>query len=83
MVLSLTVEMPASARSRIEAQEHRLRDALLNALLIEANTGGFDGNFTADPAQQRLRASLLAAGQAAAGNDVQRILIEDIGRQEQ
>ncbi|MCV2447942.1 hypothetical protein [Paracoccus sp. DMF] len=83
MVLTLTVEMPSSARPRIEAQEHRLRDALLNALLIEANTGGFDGNFTADPAQQRLRSALLAAAQAAAGSDVQRILIEDIGRQEQ
>ena len=75
--------MPASARPRIEAQEHNLRDALLNALLIEANTGGFDGNFTADPAQQRLRTALLTAAQAAAGSDVQRILIEDIGRQEQ
>lgn len=83
MVLSLTVEMPASARPKIEAQEHNLRDALLNALLIEANTGGFDGNFTADPAQQRLRTALLTAAQAAAGPDVQRILIEDIGRQEQ
>lgn len=83
MVLSLTVEMPASARAEIEAQEHRLRDALLNALMIEANTGGFDGNFTSDPAQQRLRAALLAAAQKASGAKVERILIEDIGRQEQ
>jgi flagellar FliL protein len=81
MVLSLTVEMPSSARPRIEAREHRLRDALLTALLIEANTGGFDGNFTADPAQQRLRAALLTAAQATAGSDVLRILIEDIGKQ--
>nr|WP_233253459.1 hypothetical protein [Paracoccus binzhouensis] len=83
MVLSLTIEMPASARPEIEAQEHRLRDALLNALMIQANTGGFDGNFTAEPALQRLRAALLAAGRKAAGPGVQRILIEDIGRQEQ
>ncbi|KRW95563.1 hypothetical protein O4J55_04315 [Paracoccus sp. PXZ] len=81
MILSLSVEMPASARADIEAQEHRLRDALLNALLIEANTGAFDGNFTAEPTLQRLRASLLAAGQKAAGPAVKRILIEDIGRQ--
>lgn len=83
MVLSLTVEMPVSARPEIEAQEHRLRDALLNALMIEANTGGFDGNFTSDPAQQRLRAALLDAAQKAAGPSVKRILIEDIGRQQQ
>jgi len=81
MILSLSVEMPASARAEIEAQEHRLRDALLNALMIEANTGGFNGNFTAEPALQRLRAALLAAGQKAAGPNVRRILIEDIGQQ--
>lgn len=83
MVLSLTVEMPATSRSVIETQEHRLRDSLLNALMIEANTGGFDGNFTAEPAQQRLRAALLIAAQKTAGPAVKRILIEDIGRQEQ
>jgi len=81
MILSLSIEMPAAARERIEAQEHRLRDALLNALMIEANTGAFDGNFTSEPALQRLRDALLAAGQKAAGPDVRRILIEDIGQQ--
>ena len=83
MVLTLSIEMPAAARPEIEAQENRLRDALLAALMIEANTGGFDGNFTSEPSLQRLRSSLLAAGQKAGGAAVQRILIEDIGRQEQ
>ncbi len=83
MVLSLSIEMPAEARPKIEAQEAKLRDALLGALMIEANTGGFDGNFTAETSLNRLRNSLQAAGQRAAGTDVQRVLIEDIGRQEQ
>lgn len=83
MVLSLSIEMPAEARPKIEAQEARLRDALLGALMIEANTGGFDGNFTSEPSLRRLRESLLAAGRRAGGVEVQRILIEDIGRQEQ
>lgn len=83
MILTLSIEMPASARAKIEAQENRLRDALLAALLIEANTGGFDGNFTSEANLRRLRKSLLAAGQRAGGADVQRILIEDIGRQQQ
>ncbi|WP_313352267.1 hypothetical protein [Paracoccus sp. (in: a-proteobacteria)] len=83
MILSLSVEMPASARADIEAKEHRLRDALLNALLIEANTGAFDGNFTAESSLQRLRTTLLAAGQKAAGPDIRRILIEGINRQVQ
>ncbi|QAR25563.1 hypothetical protein EO213_04255 [Paracoccus denitrificans] len=81
MILTLSIEMPASARADIEAQEHRLRDALLNALMIEANTGAFDGNFTAEPTLRRLRDALLAAGQRTAGPNVKRILIEDIGRQ--
>lgn len=83
MVLSLTIEMPADLRPLIEAQEHRLRDALLNALLIQANTGGFDGNFTAEPAQERLRTALLSAARAASDPGIKRVLIEDIARQEQ
>lgn len=83
MILSLTIEMPADARPTVEAQEHRLRDALLNALMIQANTGGFDGNFTSEPTLERLRAALLDAAQKAAGPTIKRVLIEDIARQEQ
>lgn len=83
MVLSITIEIPASARPAIEAQEHNLRDALLSALMTEANTGGFDGNFTTEPNLRRVRETLQVAAQRAAGPDARRILIEDIGRQEQ
>lgn len=83
MILSLGIETPASAQAEIEAQELRLRDSLLNALMIEANTGAFDGNFTSEVTLQKLRTSLLAAAQKTAGPNVRRILIEDIGRQEQ
>lgn len=83
MVMSLTLEMPEASRAGIEAQEHRLRDALLNALMIQANTGGFDGNFTSEPSLARLRAALLAAAQKAAGPQVVQVLIEDIARQDQ
>lgn len=83
MVMTLTLEMPESIRPAIEAQEHRLRDALLNALMIEANTGGFDGNFTSEPSLERLRDALLAAAQKAAGPQIAHVLIEDIARQDQ
>lgn len=83
MVMSLTLEMPEPARADIEAREHRLRDALLNALMIQANTGGFDGNFTSEPSLERLRRALLAAAQKAAGPQVAQVLIEDIARQDQ
>lgn len=83
MVLSLTLEMTAGAAPRISEQEHRLRDALLNALMIEANTGGFDGNFTAEASLSRVRASLLRAARKAGGEEIAGVLIEDIARQDQ
>lgn len=83
MVMSLTLEMPEKDRADIEAQEHRLRDALLNTLMIQANTGGFDGNFTSETSMNRLRGALLTAAQKAAGPQVTQVLIEDIARQDQ
>jgi len=83
MVLSLTIEMSSDAAPLIARQEHRLRDALLNALMIEANTGGFDGNFTSEASLSRLRRSLLAAARKASGPGVTSVLIEDIARQDQ
>ncbi|MTH34242.1 hypothetical protein GL279_06455 [Paracoccus limosus] len=83
MVLSLTIEMPAASRAKIEAQEHRLRDALLNALMIQANTGGFDGNFTSTASMDALRSALLAAARKAGGPEISGVLIEDLARQDQ
>ena len=82
MVLTLSLEIPATARAGIEAREHPLRDALLGALLAEANSGAFDGNFTSEPVLERLRQAMLTAARRAAGPEVRRVLIEDIGRQE-
>ena len=81
MVLSLTLEMPQAVSERVYAHEHKLRDALLRQLLIQANTGGFDGNFTADAHLRALRAALLAAAQAVVPQ-IGDILIGDIARQD-
>ncbi|WP_245155696.1 flagellar basal body-associated FliL family protein [Paracoccus ravus] len=83
MVLTLTLEISADARPEIEAREFRLRDAMLNALMIESNTGAFDGNFTSQPSLDRLRSALLKAARQAGGPKVARVLIEDIARQQQ
>ncbi len=83
MVLTLTVEMPKSAEEEIFHQEHRLRDALLRVLLIHANTGGFEGNFTADVHLGDLREKLLKAARKTSGDEIRAILIEDIARQDQ
>lgn len=83
MVMSLSLEIPLSTSSSIEAKQNPLRDALLNALLIEANTGAFDGNYTTETNLERVRASLLTAAQRVSGADIRRVLIEDIAKQDQ
>ncbi|WBU59790.1 hypothetical protein [Paracoccus albus] len=81
MVLTLTVEMPESEEEEVYRHEYRLRDALLRSLMIHANTGGFDGNFTLDARLRRLRESLLAAATGVTEGLVTDVLIEDIARQ--
>ncbi|WP_240558668.1 hypothetical protein [Paracoccus contaminans] len=81
MILSLSLEMPEGDRETVNAHELKLRDGLLRQLLIRANTGGFDGNFTAEPQLRALRAELLATAQGIVPA-ITGILIEDIARQE-
>lgn len=83
MVLTLTVETTQPQLTAVQQQEHRLRDALLGALMIHANTGGFDGNFTTEVHLAALRKKLVAAGQKVSGQSIVNILIEDIARQDQ
>lgn len=81
MILTLSIETTEGALEPMKQQEHRLRDALLRQLLILANTGGFDGNFTADARIRVLREGLLKAARAATDLPVDKVLIEDIARQ--
>ncbi|MCQ0969117.1 flagellar basal body-associated FliL family protein (plasmid) [Paracoccus sp. TK19116] len=82
MILTLTLETPGEALSGVEALEHRLRDAMLRQLIIHANTGGFDGNYTSEGQLRKLRDALLAAARSAGGDGVDAVLIEDIARKE-
>ena len=81
MILSLSLEMPGTARETVHAHEIKLRDALLRQLLIHANTGGFDGNFTSEAHLRKLRADLTAVAQSVIPG-ITAVLIGDIGRQE-
>lgn len=81
MVLSLSLEIPAAAAETAYAHEIKLRDAMLRQLLIHANTGGFDGNFTAEPQLRTLRADLVKTAQATIP-EVGAVLIGDIARQD-
>lgn len=81
MILTLSLETTATELEEIARQEHRLRDALLRQLLIVANTGGFDGNFTTEGRLRGLRKTLLEAVQVSVGSKISGVLIEDIARQ--
>lgn len=83
MVLALSIEVPTAAEEAVFRQEHRLRDALLRRLLIHANTGGFDGNFTDEAHLDLLRGSLLTEARRVSGDTVNAVLIGDIARQNQ
>lgn len=81
MILTLTLETGGGELEAMKQQEHRLRDALLRELLIHANTGGFDGNFTSEARLAPLRDRLHKAAQASTSLPVKAVLIEDIARQ--
>ncbi|WBU56940.1 hypothetical protein [Paracoccus sediminicola] len=82
MVLSLALEMPKDMQEEIYRQEFRLRDGLLRTLLIQANTGGFDGNFTVEARMRSLREALLKTARDLSDGVVTDVLIEDIARQD-
>lgn len=81
MILTLVLETDKGQLDALGHQEHRLRDALLRQLMIHANTGGFDGNFTVERNVQTLRDSLLTAARAATDLPVHAVLIQDLARQ--
>ncbi|TJZ87938.1 MULTISPECIES: hypothetical protein [Paracoccus] len=81
MILTLTMQTDSTSLGALAKKEHSLRDAMLRALMIHANTGGFDGNFTADRNLATLREGLLRAARAATDLPVSAVLIEDIVRQ--
>lgn len=81
MILTLSIETNRPSLANLQMQEHKLRDALLRRLLIQANTGRFDGNFTTETYLTELRADLLAAARGASDEVIHEVLIEDITRQ--
>lgn len=82
LILTLAVTIPEGNEEAVYRNEFRLRDALLRNLLIHANSGGFDGNFTAEAHLELLRARLLETAQAIVPGAISGVLIADIARQE-
>lgn len=81
MILSLVLETDKGQAVALGQQEHRLRDALLRQLMIHANTGGFDGNYTVDRNVQALREDLLQAARGVTDLPIRAVLIQDLARQ--
>lgn len=82
VVLSLTLEVAEEAGDAVRQREPKLRDSFLRVLLDHANSGGFDGAFTANGAMDNLRDALLEIGRSDAGAGLRDVLILDINRQD-
>ncbi|MEP3347205.1 MAG: flagellar basal body-associated FliL family protein [Litoreibacter sp.] len=82
VVLSLSLEAPASETAFIYEREPKLRDAFLQVMFDHAYIGGFNGVYTASPAMDALRSSLLESARLVAGESISDILITDIVRQD-
>lgn len=82
MLMSLSVEVPGGTETEVAPIEPKIRDAFLRVLFDHANTGGFDGVFTAGAAMRPLRAALLRAAEGASGGLVTDVLIVEMVRED-
>jgi hypothetical protein len=82
MILSLSVEVDEGLSDEVYTREPKLRDRFLQALFRHAQSGAFDGVFTAGPAMRDLRGSLLEEARSVLGPIVHDVLVTDILRQD-
>jgi len=82
VVLTLNLEVAPGQDEHVQSYEPRLRDAFLQALFDHANTGGFDGMFTASGNMRSLRNALMAEARVVLGEAITDVLILDIVRQD-
>jgi hypothetical protein len=82
VILSLSIEVPEGEDAPVLTAEPRLRDAFLQVLFDHANTGGFDGAFTATETMRGLRLALDAAAREVLGDLARDVLVIDIVRQD-
>lgn len=83
VVLSLSLEVPETARDGVFWHEPKLRDSFLQVLFDHANSGGFEGAFTAPEKLAPLRLALRERAQKDLGKErVTDVLITEIARQD-
>ncbi len=82
VVLSLSLELNTGGPELVYKMEPKIRDAFLQVLFDHANSGGFDGNFTAGRNMNLLRRALLEVARSILGTAVDNVLIVDVVRQD-
>lgn len=82
IVVSLSIETDQGLTEEVYRREPKLRDEFLKVLFRHAQSGAFDGVFTAGPVMRDLRGSLLVAAQDVLGMVAHDVLVTDILRQD-
>lgn len=82
VTVSLSLEAQPGNEDTFYKLEPKLRDAFLQVLFDHANMGGFDGEFTHSDNMETLRRSLLEAARKDLGDEVNRVLIVSMSRQD-
>ncbi|QFT74789.1 flagellar basal body-associated protein FliL [Ruegeria sp. THAF33] len=82
VTLSLSLEANPAITETYYAIEPKLRDGFLQVLFDHANTGGFDGTFTESGNLDVLRNSLLEVARKEFGDNVSKVLILSVNRQD-
>lgn len=82
VTMSLSLEANSAITDTFYAIEPKLRDGFLQVLFDHANTGGFDGAFTHSDNLSTLRKSLLEVAKKDLGDDVSKVLIMSVSRQD-
>lgn len=83
VVVSLSVETDTETAAVVEGVKPRLRDSFLKAMFRHANSGGFDGSFTAGTKMDDLKSALLAAARGILpGAPLDEVLVTGIARQD-
>ena len=83
VVVSLSVETDTGSAPAIEGLKPRLRDGFLKAMFRHANSGGFDGSFTAGAKMDDLKSALLQTARGILPDaPVGEVLITEIARQD-
>lgn len=84
VVLSVSIATEGEkGASALEAVQPRLRDSFLKVMFRHANSGGFDGSYTAGRKIEDLKSALLgAARDVVRDTPVDEVLITEIARQD-